>query len=352
MVCLLNSGINFERQFFQYFQEIKKMGIKILLPSVNFSIYKNSTENECMRIGFFQIKGFNRLLANDIHEERRNGLFKSIKEFLERLKNSKNISMQSVENLIKSGAFDEIDKDRSELLNSFGNLYTQIVSKSKNELSGQLSLIGTDFMQENFSKTEKYSKDEILGFEKEILGFYISSHPLDDYKNYIITNNSMKLLDLKVLDKGIYKTIVYVNSVKTRRNKKNIMLKTVNVEDFSSSTELLDVKDLDIHKGQIYEISIKISVNSFGNTNYTIIDANEINEIYSKKLYIKLNILDTNSKKILGDLSEKYKGYNQVILYILSEDKTLKLENNFDLSNKDLIKDLENIFGKDKFLIN
>ena len=352
IVCLLNSVINFERQFFQYFQEIKKMGIKILLPSVNFSIYKNSTENECMRIGFSQIKGFNRLLANDILEERRNGLFKSIKEFLERLKNSKNISMQSVENLIKSGAFDEINKDRSELLNSFGNLYTQIVSKSKNELSGQLSLIGTDFMQENFSKTEKYSKDEILGFEKEILGFYISSHPLDDYKNYIITNNSMKLLDLKVLDKGIYKTIVYVNSVKTRRNKKNIMLKTVNVEDFSSSIELLDVKDLDIHKGQIYEISIKISVNSFGNTNFTIIDANEINEIYSKKLYIKLNILDTNSKKILGDLSEKYKGYNQVILYILSEDKTLKLENKFDLSNKDLIKDLENIFGKDKFLIN
>jgi len=81
---------------------------------------------------------------------------------------------------------------------------------------------------------------------------------------------------------------------------------------------------------------IKISVNSFGNTNFTIIDANEINEIYSKKLYIKLNILDTNSKKILGDLSEKYKGYNQVILYILSEDKTLKLENKFDLSNKDL----------------
>ncbi|MBF1054207.1 MAG: hypothetical protein HXL14_04930, partial [Parvimonas sp.] len=84
----------------------------------------------------------------------------------------------------------------------------------------------------------------------------------------------------------------------------------------------------------------------------TIIDANEINEIYSKKLYIKLNILDINSKKILSDLSEKYKGYNQVILYILSEDKTLKLDNKFDLTNKDLIKDLENIFGKDKFLIN
>jgi hypothetical protein len=69
-------------------------------------------------------------------------------------------------------------------------------------------------------------------------------------------------------------------------------------------------------------------------------------------LYIKLNILDINSKKILSDLSEKYKGYNQVILYILSEDKTLKLDNKFDLTNKDLIKDLENIFGIDKFLIN
>ena len=70
MVCLLNSVINYERQFFQYFQEIKKMGIKILLPSVNFSFYKISTEKNFMRIGFSQIKGFNRLLAKDIIEAR------------------------------------------------------------------------------------------------------------------------------------------------------------------------------------------------------------------------------------------------------------------------------------------
>ena len=61
MVCLLNSVINYERQFFLYFQEIKRMGIKILLPSINFSFYKISTENKCMRVGFSQIKGFNRL---------------------------------------------------------------------------------------------------------------------------------------------------------------------------------------------------------------------------------------------------------------------------------------------------
>lgn len=352
MICLLNSVINYEKQFFTYFQEVKRMGIKILLPSVNSSFYKISTEKKCMLIGFSQIKGFNRLLAKDIIEERKNGAFKSFKEFLERLKESKNMNLMSVENLIKAGGFDEIEKDRIEILNSCETLFTQIVSKSKNELSGQLSLIGSDFMQEKFVKSEKFSKDDILEFEKEILGFYISSYPLDDYKEYIKSKNYMKLDDLKVLDKGIYKIITYVNSVKTRRNKKNKMLKTVNVEDFSSSIELLDVKDLNIYKGNIYEISVKVSVNSFGNTNFTIIDANEIDEIYSKKLYIKLDSLDDESKRKLGEFSLKYKGINPVIIYISSTNKTLKLENRFDLKNERLIVDLENNFGKDCFRIN
>ena len=99
-------------------------------------------------------------------------------------------------------------------------MFTQIVSKSKNELSGQLSLISSDFMQEKFVESKNFSKDDTLEFEKDVLGFYISAHPLDSYKEYIKSKNSMKLIDLKVLDKGIYKVIVYVNSVKTRKSKK------------------------------------------------------------------------------------------------------------------------------------
>ena len=288
----------------------------------------------------------------DIIEARKAGKFKNFKEFLERLKDSKNMNLISIENLIKSGAFDEIEKNRIEILNSCETLFTQIVSKSKNELSGQLSLISSDFMQEKFVESKNFSKDDTLEFEKDVLGFYISAHPLDSYKEYIKSKNSMKLIDLKVLDKGIYKVIVYVNSVKTRKSKKNKTLKIINVEDFLSSIELLDVMDLDIHKGKIYEISVKVAVNSFGNTNYTIIDAKEIEEIYSKKLYIKLENFDNSIKKKLGEFSEKYGGENQVILYILSNNKTLRLENKFDLKNENLLIELENNFGKDCFYIN
>ncbi|MBF1276287.1 MAG: hypothetical protein HXM95_04355 [Parvimonas micra] len=146
--------------------------------------------------------------------------------------------------------------------------------------------------------------------------------------------------------------MVYVNSVKTRKSKKNKTLKIINVEDFSSSIELLNVKDLDINKGKIYEISVKVTVNSFGNTNFTIIDADEIYDIYIKKLYIKLDSLDYDTKKKLGEFSEKYGGENQVILYILSNNKTLRLENKFDLKNENLLIELENNFGKDCFYIN
>lgn len=129
------------------------------------------------------------------------------------------------------------------------------------------------------------------------------------------------------------------------------MLKTVNVEDFSSSIELLDVMDLDIHKGKIYEISVKVAVNSFGNTNFTIIDANEVDEIYTKKLYIKIDNFDNNIKKKLSEFSEKYHGINKVILYITNDDKTIRLENKFDLKNEKLLLELENNFGKECYRI-
>ena len=207
-------------------------------------------------------------------------------------------------------------------------------------------------MHEKYVKSEKFLKDDMLEYEKDVLGFYISSHPLDEYKDYIKSKNSMKLIDLKVLDKGIYNVIVYINSIKLRRNKKNKMLKTINVEDFTSSIEILDVKDLDIIKGKIYEISIKVSINSFGNTNFTVIDAREVDSIYSKKLYIKIENFDNSIKKKLSEFSEKYGGINNVILYITNNHKTLRLENKFDLKNENLIVELENIFGKDCFRIN
>jgi len=143
--------------------------------------------------------------------------------------------------------------------------------------------------------------------------------------------------------------IIATTEMSTEEIKEKIQKK---IDNKKTVTYILpNIEDLDINKGKIYEISVKVTVNSFGNTNFTIIDADEIYDIYIKKLYIKLDSLDYDTKKKLGEFSEKYNGENQVILYISSNHKTLKLENKFDLRNENLLVELEDNFGKDCFYI-
>lgn len=351
MISLLNSVINYDSQFFKYFQETKRLGIKILLPNVNNSFYKLITEDKNIRMGFSQIKGFNRQLSNDIINERDKGKFKNLINFLERLKKSKHLNLLSLENLIKSGAFDGLDKNRLELLSVYEELFNQIVSKSKSEISGQLSLIDSKYSEKKELEVKKFTKNEILDFEKNVLGFYISSHPLDSYKEYILGENTVSLSKLKFLKRGRYKVIVYVNSVKKRRNKKNKVIKTINVEDFSNSIELLDVKDLDIKKFEIVSLVINISENSYGNTSFSIIESEIVDEIFAKKLYIKVENLDYELKKILFDISKKYPGHNLLYVFVSSKNKTIKLDIKVDLRNKKLIEYLYSVFGKENIKV-
>lgn len=81
MVSLLNSVINYDNQFYKYFKEVERLKIKILLPDINLSHYELTTENNAIRIGFSQIKGFSKILSNLIISERKKAKFKSVVDF-------------------------------------------------------------------------------------------------------------------------------------------------------------------------------------------------------------------------------------------------------------------------------
>lgn len=349
MVSLLNSVINYDNQFYKYFKEVERLKIRILLPDINLSFYELTTEDNAIRIGFSQIKGFSKILSNLIISERKKGKFKSIIDFLERLKEHKALNLSSFEILTKSGAFDSIEKNRIKLLNSYEDLFNQIVLKNRNEISGQLSLIKVEVQTKQ--KEIKFSKDEILMFEKELLGFYISSHPLDKYKNYIALRKLKTLIDLKKQKNGIYKVILFVNYVKNKKNRVGKIIRTVDVEDYTDRIELLNPKGLDVKKTEVAEISVRVFENSYGNKSFTVDDYKKIDDIFTKKIFIKVDRLTDDIKNKIVSFSKLYRGYNSVYLYLDSEKKIVKLDFSFDISNKNLEMLLEDYFGKENIKI-
>lgn len=351
MCSLLNSVVNFENQFFKYFQEAKRIKIKFLLPDINKSFYKLIIDKKNIRLGFSNIKSLNKILCTEIIQERKKGEFKSFIDFLNRCKNLKNLNLLSVENFIKAGAFDSISKSRNELLSSYQELFKQIVSKSKFEISGQLSLINSENVEKKDFNLKKFTKNEILEFEKDVLGFYLSSHPLEAYKNYIKKENAISLSKLKTLKKGIYEIIVYVNSIKIRKNKKNKLVKTINVEDFSTSMDLLDIKNLEIKKSQVVKLFVNITENYYGSTHFSISNFTDIDNIFSKKLYVKVKELNFEIKEKILEISKKYNGYNSIYIYIESDNKTIELDISIDLRNKELIEYLYKNFKKNNIKI-
>lgn len=350
MCSLLNSVVNFENQFFNYFQEAKRLKIKFLSPNINESFYNLTTEKNNIRLGFSNIKSLSKFLCIEIIKERKNGPFKNFIDFLNRCKNFKNLNILAVENLIKSGAFDSIS-DRNVILTSFKEYFEKIVSKSKNEISGQLSLISQVDNIKSKQELKKFTKNELLEFEKDVLGFYISSNPLDSYKEYIKDENTISLSKLKTLKSGRYDVIVYVNSIK-KKSKKNKLINIINVEDFSSSTDFLDTNNLVKEKSKILKISVNILKNNYGNTSFSILKSSTIDEVFSKKLYIKVKELTMGVKEKILEISKKYKGKNVVYIFIENKNKLIKLDIKLDLRNESLIKYLYEIFEKDNVKIN
>lgn len=175
-----------------YVAECKRMGIEILPPDVNesfggFTIVskdgQNIRDSRTIRFGLFTIKNLGGDIAEAIVEERKtNGKYKDIADFLERITH-KNLNKKSLEALIKSGAMDSFGQGRAELLGNTEMMlsYSKESTANKNQTS-LFSGLDTPVSKLYFKESVLLSKREVLAWEKEYLGLYISGHPLDEYK--------------------------------------------------------------------------------------------------------------------------------------------------------------------------
>lgn len=192
MASILNSFMGNLDQAARYINTCKKMGIGVLPPDINKSSNRFKTEDGKIRFALSAVKNVgDAAIKNVIIERKKNGEFKTFLSFLERLSDY-DINKKMIESLVKASAFDSFGIPRSQLIQQIEPYMNQLAQVKRTKMEGQLSLFdmgGKDSTNtlETFTTNhlQEYDKSELLAMEKEVLGLYVSGHPLDEYMTFI-----------------------------------------------------------------------------------------------------------------------------------------------------------------------
>ncbi len=188
MAALMTSVIDNPSKVAGYILSSRKMGIAILPPDINKGDSTFSVDGGGIRYGLSAIKSIGRPVIDAIVEERElRGGFTSLRDFIERM-TGKDVNKKVIENFIKAGAFDELPGNRRQKMMVYAQILDSVVQEKKNMMAGQMSLFDLVSEEEKTAyeirmpNVEEYPKEEKLAFEKEVLGIYISGHPLEEYE--------------------------------------------------------------------------------------------------------------------------------------------------------------------------
>lgn len=182
IVAVVNNRITNADEVKHYMNYLKRTGVKTLPPDINRSQKNFSIEGNNVRYGLMGIKNVGEQAMEYLLNERKaNGPFKDIRDLLDRCAGQ--INKRMLESLIKGGALDCFGKTRSTLMASYEHIMDAVMSDKKSKLSGQMSLFDEliEDTEIKYNELDEYPKAQTLSYEKEVLGMYLSGHPLDDY---------------------------------------------------------------------------------------------------------------------------------------------------------------------------
>ena len=276
MASMLNSFLGNLDKVPEYIEECKRLGIEILKPEINSSSAKFTVEYDDniekskdigkIRFGLGSIKNVGlQPISSIINERNENGKFKDFADFCERM-SGEAVNKKCIESLIKAGTFDEFKENRATLLASFENIIDVIQSDNKKGINGQVSMFDIGNTQDNkikyeFNEKEEMSEKEKFSMEKEMLGIYITGHPLEKIREQILKLTNISSKEMKEIDEQnvsanedveqqVQENIKYrdgqeviiagiVTSVKKKYTKNNKIMAFVNIEDLNGTAELI-----------------------------------------------------------------------------------------------------------------
>ena len=254
MASVMTSFIDNSDKVAEYIYVCREMGIEILPPHINHGDGTFYVDNGKIRYAISAIKNVGKPVINAIVRERKErGEFTGLRDFLERLSGGE-INKRCVENMIKAGAFDGFGVTRKQMIYSYAMMMDDISREKKQSIAGQMSLFDmmagdeSEDLAGSYPQVGEYSRQDMLAFEKEVLGFYVSGHPLEEYETLwkrTITNTAadFKLNEetgraaVKDNQKATLGGIITDKTVKY--TKTNQVMAFVTLEDLTGSAEVI-----------------------------------------------------------------------------------------------------------------
>ena len=390
MAATLNSFLGNLDKVPLYIEECRKMGIKILKPDINKSFAKFTVDDGKIRFGLESIKNVGKGVVKSIVDNReKNGDFKDFADFCERMQDG-SVNKKCIESFIKAGVFDEFEQTRSTLMASYEDIIDSISDTSKKSLKGQVTMFDLTFgnagvdglenasnvdnqlekMKYTYTVLKEYSEKELLSMEKEMLGLYISGHPLEEYRAKIEAETTINTLRMKEIqedeendaqnfpkyrDGQMVRIVGVIDDVKKKYTKNNKIMAFTTIEDLYGQCEVI-----------IFENCYQMCSNILMNENIVLVEgrlsirededvkivANKIIEFKGEKAKSS-NVLRINITNLSEAQKDKLRG---IIKFFAGDRNNCRIDiQNGDrvdsaggiLINNEIFKEFVDIVGKD-----
>lgn len=371
MAALLTSVIDNGTKVSEYIMSCRNMGIEILPPDINEGERAFSVSGRSIRYGLSAIKGLGGSVIDAIVAEREaNGPFTSLKDFATRL-SGKEVNKRTVESFIKAGAFDSLPGTRKQLMMVYVQILDAVAQEKKRNLEGQLSLFDFASTEEKkefevtMPEVGEYTKEMLLAFEKEVLGIYVSGHPLEEYEALWKRNIKNTTLDfqideetdtVKVQDGAttVIGGMITAKTIKTTRN--NSVMAFLTVEDVYGVVEVIVFpRDYEKNRGLLNEdqkvfVVGKVTVEE-DRPAKVICQKMIAFEQLPKEIWLKFSQIDDylQLKKQIDDIISAAEGNDCIWIYCEKEKQRKKIPHvMYDLG---LLDKLQEVIGKENVKI-
>ena len=365
--ALMTSVIGATTKISEYIQVCRAMGIELLPPDVNSATGAFRAINGKICYGMYAIKSVGRPVIDAIVSEREaHGVYESLEDFIKRVSGN-GVNKRAIENLILGGAMDSLPGNRQQKMIIYGDIVDSL-AKNKGEIAGQMSLF--DMIGEEQKETfefklpniEEFDKEELLAKEKEVLGIYVSGHPLEEYMDVMAQSVTAKSVEF-MLEEGESEANIedkkevivggMLTEVKQHFTKSNQTMAFLTLEDLYGSIEAIvfprdyeKVRRFLVEDAKLF-LKGRVSVEEEKNAKLIVSDAIPFDDI-PKTLWVQFETLEDYNEQKLLSYFEGNEGNDAVNVYIKATRQMKKLPAKWMVNaSPELVATLQNAYGEE-----
>ena len=370
MAALMTSVLDNTSKVSEYIYTCRQMGIAILPPDINEGEGGFSVSGQAIRYGLSAIKSIGRPVIDAIVEERKiRGPFTTLKDFITRL-SGREVNKRTIENFIKAGALDGLEGNRRQKMMIYGSLLDTLNQEKKTTMAGQMTLFDIAPEEDKaeyeikLPNVEEYDKEVLLGFEKEVLGIYISGHPLEEYMERLKKNTNAVTTDfvldeetgtLKVSDGAKVRIGGMITDKVIKYTKNNKAMAFITLEDLVGTVEIIIFpKDYERYAKYLEndaKVFVEGRVTAEEDRNGKLICEKIISfDEVKRELWLQFPSKSDFEEKegaLYGKMMDA-DGSEHVVIYLAAEKQMKRLPENRNVAiTKELLEELGNFLGKD-----